>query len=168
MAPGVGPTSCPAAPVFYPSEIEFQDPLKYIASIRPRAEQFGIAKIVPPSSFHPPFAINSETFRFRTRIQAVHELQQRVGSSKAADSFERTYSSLLSRVGKASRRNPVFSGQELDLFKLHRVVSRRGGYDAVTESKGWKEVARIIGVSCLGPSVSCLTSTAVETFSASA
>ncbi|TYH50055.1 hypothetical protein ES332_D10G178200v1 [Gossypium tomentosum] len=37
-------------PVFYPTDEEFEDTLKYIASIRPRAEQYGICRIVPPSS----------------------------------------------------------------------------------------------------------------------
>ncbi|TYH46007.1 hypothetical protein ES332_D11G306000v1 [Gossypium tomentosum] len=37
-------------PVFYPTDEEFEDTLKYIASIRPRAEQYGICCIVPPSS----------------------------------------------------------------------------------------------------------------------
>ncbi|XP_016681694.2 putative lysine-specific demethylase JMJ16 isoform X6 [Gossypium hirsutum] len=37
-------------PVFYPTDEEFEDTLKYMASIRPRAEQYGICRIVPPSS----------------------------------------------------------------------------------------------------------------------
>ncbi|CAA6655273.1 unnamed protein product [Spirodela intermedia] len=36
------------APIFYPTEEEFEDTLKYIASIRPKAEFYGICLIVPP------------------------------------------------------------------------------------------------------------------------
>lgn len=38
----------PEAPVFCPSEVEFQDPLSYIDKIRCIAEQSGICKIKPP------------------------------------------------------------------------------------------------------------------------
>ncbi|RZB40653.1 JmjN and/or zf-C5HC2 domain containing protein [Asbolus verrucosus] len=41
------------APTFHPSDKEFQDPLEYLEKIRPKAEQFGICRIVPPSTFKP-------------------------------------------------------------------------------------------------------------------
>lgn len=40
-----------AAPVFRPSEREFADPLSYIESIRPAAEQHGLCRVVPPPGF---------------------------------------------------------------------------------------------------------------------
>lgn len=39
------------APTFYPSEAEFNDPLKYIDTIRSAAEKYGLCRIVPPSTF---------------------------------------------------------------------------------------------------------------------
>lgn len=39
----------PECPVFEPSWAEFQDPLGYIAKIRPIAEKSGICKIRPPA-----------------------------------------------------------------------------------------------------------------------
>ncbi|GMI79149.1 Jumonji domain-containing protein 16 [Hibiscus trionum] len=69
------------APVFYPTEKEFEDTLKYIASIRPKAEQFGICRIVPPSSWKPPCPLREkniwENSRFVTRVQRVDKLQNR-------------------------------------------------------------------------------------------
>jgi hypothetical protein len=38
----------PQAPVFRPTLEEFRDPIAYIGSIRDRAQNFGICKIIPP------------------------------------------------------------------------------------------------------------------------
>lgn len=38
----------PEAPVFEPTSEEFQDPLSFIAKIRPQVEKVGICKIKPP------------------------------------------------------------------------------------------------------------------------
>ncbi|KAF5746960.1 Transcription factor jumonji family protein / zinc finger family protein isoform 1 [Tripterygium wilfordii] len=69
------------APVFTPSEEEFEDTLKYIASIRPKAEPYGICRIVPPPSWKPPCALREkriwEASTFFTRVQRVDKLQNR-------------------------------------------------------------------------------------------
>jgi histone demethylase JARID1 len=55
--------------------------LKYIASIRPKAEQYGICRIVPPPSWKPPCPLKEETVwegsTFATRVQRVDKLQNR-------------------------------------------------------------------------------------------
>lgn len=60
---------------------EFQDTLSYIASIRPKAEAYGICKIVPPPSWKPPCPLKEkevwERAKFSTRIQQVDLLQNR-------------------------------------------------------------------------------------------
>ncbi|KAG1353943.1 Lysine-specific demethylase JMJ703 [Cocos nucifera] len=69
------------APVFYPNEEEFQDTIKYIASIRPVAESYGICRIVPPPSWAPPCPLKEkdvwQNSKFVTRIQQVDKLQNR-------------------------------------------------------------------------------------------
>ncbi|KAI3799564.1 hypothetical protein L1987_34863 [Smallanthus sonchifolius] len=69
------------APVFYPTEEEFEDTLKYISRIRDKAETYGICRIVPPSSWKPPCPFKEknvlENSTFATRIQRVDKLQNR-------------------------------------------------------------------------------------------
>jgi hypothetical protein len=50
--PSLGsPAQMVEAPVFHPTEREFQDPLEYIDRIRPVAEKFGLCRVVPPPNF---------------------------------------------------------------------------------------------------------------------
>ncbi|KAG8385165.1 hypothetical protein BUALT_Bualt03G0013400 [Buddleja alternifolia] len=69
------------APVFYPTEEEFQDTIGYIGSIWSKAESYGICKIVPPPSWNPPCPLKEkevwEHAIFSTRIQQVDLLQNR-------------------------------------------------------------------------------------------
>lgn len=50
----------PDAPTFRPTEEEFREPMEYIRKIAPHGSKCGIAKIIPPDSWNPPFAINTE------------------------------------------------------------------------------------------------------------
>ncbi|KAK7336877.1 hypothetical protein VNO77_17428 [Canavalia gladiata] len=68
------------APVFHPTEEEFKDTLKYIASIRSRAESYGICRIVPPC-WNPPCFLEKkciwENSEFVAQIQRIdgHQVQ---------------------------------------------------------------------------------------------
>lgn len=48
------------APTYYPTEEEFKDPFNYMEKIRHEAAKYGIAKIVPPESWKPDFAVDTE------------------------------------------------------------------------------------------------------------
>ena len=39
---------------------EFKDPFQYMKMIAPEASKFGICKIIPPESWNPGFAIDTE------------------------------------------------------------------------------------------------------------
>ena len=51
LSPREVSTSLTEIPTFCPTEEEFQRPLQYIQSIAPRAEPFGMCKVIPPSSW---------------------------------------------------------------------------------------------------------------------
>ncbi|KAG2326440.1 hypothetical protein Bca4012_035387 [Brassica carinata] len=61
------------APVFNPTEEEFSDTLSYIASLRDKAEPYGICCVVPPTSWKPPCLLEEkeiwEVSKFDTQVQ---------------------------------------------------------------------------------------------------
>ena len=65
---------------------EFRDTLKYIASLRPRAEPYGLCRIVPPPSWQPPCHIKEKNVwtrsKFPTQIQRIDELRDQCSKSK--------------------------------------------------------------------------------------
>ncbi|XP_061343442.1 putative lysine-specific demethylase JMJ16 [Gastrolobium bilobum] len=69
------------APIFHPTEEEFKDTLKYIASIRSRAEPYGICRIVPPTCWKPPCLLEEkniwENSEFVAQVQRIdgHQIQ---------------------------------------------------------------------------------------------
>lgn len=79
------------APVFHPTEEDFKDTLQYIAKIRPKAEEFGICRIVPPDSWKPPSLVKGnkwETSRFHTRVQQIDELKDLHSKRKLDETIE--------------------------------------------------------------------------------
>lgn len=74
------------APVFHPTEEEFEDTLKYIASIHPRMEAFGICRIVPPPSWHHPCLMEEKEIwrnsKFVAQIQRIDGLQNQYGEGQ--------------------------------------------------------------------------------------
>lgn len=50
-------------PVFYPTEEEFAQPLKYIEDLVEKSfDNYGLVKVVPPPGWKPTFSLNSEVF----------------------------------------------------------------------------------------------------------
>ncbi|XP_030221337.1 lysine-specific demethylase 5C isoform X1 [Gadus morhua] len=131
----------PECPVFEPSWEEFQDPLGYIAKIRPIAEKSGICKIRPPADWQPPFSVELDTFRFTPRIQRLNELEAET----------RVKLNYLDRIAKfweiqgSSLKIPNIERRILDLFSLSKIVTDEGGFDLVCKERRWARVAQRLG-----------------------
>lgn len=54
----------PEAPIYRPTEEEFRDPMEYMRKIAPEGSKYGIVKVIPPETWNPPFAINTEVCSF--------------------------------------------------------------------------------------------------------
>jgi histone demethylase JARID1 len=85
--PKIRPNGISDAPTYFPNEEEWRDPLAYIKSISTEAQEYGICKIVPPASWNPGFAIDTE-----------------VGTSQVAESLSPALQRGCSRNSKQHQR----------------------------------------------------------------
>lgn len=128
----------PEAPIFYPSEEEFQDPLTYIAKIRVIAENMGICRIKPPSQWQPPFAVDVDKLKFTPRIQKLNEL----------DAKTRIKLNFLDKIAKfwelqgMDLKIPFVAERALDLYTLYETVHAEGDFTGVTVLKKWPIICR--------------------------
>lgn len=132
------------APTYRPTAEEFKDPLAYIASIRDEAQHFGIAKIIPPDSWNPPFAIDTERFHFRTRRQELNSVE---GGTRANLNYLDQLAKFHKQHGNSLTRFPSVDKRPLDLYKLKKAVETRGGFERVCKQKKWAEIGRDLGYS---------------------
>jgi histone demethylase JARID1 len=64
------------APTYRPTAEEFKDPIQYITKIGPEASKFGIAKIIPPDTWQPDFAVDTEVRLLTALLQfRRHDIQ---------------------------------------------------------------------------------------------
>ncbi|KAG0261774.1 hypothetical protein BG011_000676 [Mortierella polycephala] len=127
------------APCFYPTAQDFMEPLKYIERIRPEAEQAGICKIIPPEGWKPPFALDTEVFRFKTRIQKLNSME---GQTRTNLNYLEQLYKFHRQQGHPVYKIPQLDKRPIDLFQLRKEVAARGGYQKVTAGKKWAEIGR--------------------------
>ncbi|BFF93464.1 lysine-specific demethylase lid [Drosophila madeirensis] len=127
----------PECPVFRPTIEEFKNPLAYISKIRSVAEKHGIAKIQPPATWSPSFAVDVDKLRFVPRVQRLNELEAKT----------RVKLNFLDQIAKfwelqgSSLKIPMVERKALDLYTLHRIVHEEGGMEQTTKDRKWAKVA---------------------------
>ncbi|KAI7560203.1 PLU-1-domain-containing protein, partial [Hortaea werneckii] len=134
----------PNAPSFHPTEEEFRDPMEYMRKIAPEGSKYGIIKIVPPDSWQPTFAINTERFHFRTRRQELNSVE---GGNRVNNDYLDQLARFHKQNGHNLNRFPSVDKRPLDLYRLKKTVERKGGFDTVCKGKRWAEVGRDLGYS---------------------
>ena len=152
------PGSIPEAPVFRPTAAEFQDPIAYITAIRPKAEAVGICRIIPPSDWRPPFALDRQRLQFATKLQDLSLLS---GHSRLAHAFDLRVRRFRFRRGSPLPRGPLPEwtlqlGRRSvrlrpDLYRVHRAVHRHGGYEQVLAQGKWSAVGLELVADYCGP-----------------
>ncbi|KAI0265971.1 PLU-1-like protein-domain-containing protein [Gloeopeniophorella convolvens] len=130
------------APAFFPTPEEFRDPMAYIRAIAPRAQEYGIAKIVPPETWRMPFVTDTENFRFTTRLQRLNSIE---ASSRAKINFLEQLYRFHQQQGNTRVSVPTINNKPMDLWLLRKKVQELGGYDAVTKGKKWADLGRLLG-----------------------
>nr|CAH7740543.1 unnamed protein product [Callosobruchus chinensis] len=136
------PAKLVEAPIFHPTDQEFQDPLEYIERIRHKAEQFGICKIVPPSSFKPECKV-SDDMRFTAYNQYVHKMLHRWGPNFKELMAIKKY---LETQNIGFTHSPWIGGMEIDLPRLYQTVQNLGGLKEVIEKKRWPRVSELMKI----------------------
>lgn len=133
-----GLEECPA---YHPSAEEFKDPMRYIQSIAKEAAEYGICKIIPPAGWEMPFTLDTELFHFRTRLQRPSQLE---ATSRDRMNFLDKLYRFHKQQGDPNATVPTIDGKALDLWTLHREVSKRGGFAAVSARNLWAPLAVLL------------------------
>ncbi|KAG6335290.1 hypothetical protein ID866_3794 [Astraeus odoratus] len=128
--------------VFYPTSEEFRDPMSYIRSISEKAVNYGICKVVPPVGWKMPFVTNTETFRFKTRLQRLNSIE---ATSRAKVNFLEQLYRFHKQQGNPRVSVPTINHKPLDLWLLRKEVQKLGGYEAVTRNKKWGDLGAMLG-----------------------
>lgn len=130
------------APVYHPTIEQFSQPMEYIERIARDAKDYGICKIVPPEGWRPPFSIDTETFRFKTRLQQLNSLE---ASARASLNFLEQLYLFHRQQGSSGITIPNIGGKPVDMWKLKREVGNLGGYQTVTDARKWTIVGKALG-----------------------
>jgi histone demethylase JARID1 len=90
-----------------------------------------------------PFLMETETFKFRTRLMRLNSIEAK---SRAKLNFLEQLSMFHSQQGNPRLTVPVIDKREVDLWVLRKEVTALGGETAVSYSRAWGTICRKIGL----------------------
>jgi len=128
-------------PTYHPTAEQWTDCMAYIDSIAPEAKAFGICKIVPPEGWRMPFVLETDKFRFKTRLQRLNSLE---AASRAKINFLEQLKLYLEQ-GDSKLTIPHIDRRPVDLYSLRKAVMKIGGHDEVNRMGGWGIIAKTLG-----------------------
>ncbi|TIA91424.1 hypothetical protein E3P99_01070 [Wallemia hederae] len=132
----------PHCPVFYPTDEEWNgNPFEYLESLTDdhRAADFGLCKIVPPSTWRPEFSLDSTNFRFRSRSQKLDTV---TASARVKHNYCRQLYRFHLQNGNRVTPNPLIEQRPIDLYRLKVDVAELGGYNNVDKLNEWPSLAK--------------------------
>ncbi|TFY73470.1 hypothetical protein EWM64_g10542, partial [Hericium alpestre] len=130
---GPRPFELADCPEFYPTPEEFKDPMAYIKKISETACDYGMCKIVPPEDWHMPFVTDTE------RLNSIE------ASSRAKVNYLEQLYRFHQQQGNTRVSVPTINNKPLDLWLLRKEVKKLGGHEAVTKTKKWGDLGRLLG-----------------------
>ncbi len=133
----------PLAPIFRPTESEFKDPIKYIRSIHAKGVACGIVRIVPPASWKPGFHINPDTYRFATRQQHVHKLQEAKGFDEGRNYSLSEYKAMADEFKRAQLAKNTHLQSITDIERSYWQIVTTGRPEVVVEYGNDVDSARV-------------------------
>jgi len=132
----------PTCPTYHPTAEQFRDPMAYIESISSEAKAYGICKIIPPEGWRMPFVMDTDNFRFMTRLQRLNSIE---AASRAKINFLEQLSMFHKQQGDAGAHVPIINHKLLDVWRLRKEVNKLGGIDEVNRLKAWPKITELLG-----------------------
>lgn len=127
------------APTILPTQVQFDQFQRLLSEIAPLGEEFGIVKIVPPSSWSPKFNLDPKKVVFNTKLETISEMNLLQRTARIWHD-QLTNFTRLQRVQPLKNLDNLEPGVSLNLYKLHVKVRALGGYNAVVENGQWKQI----------------------------
>ncbi|XP_033101564.1 protein Jumonji-like [Anneissia japonica] len=128
------------APVLYPNQGSWSDPIAYVTAMSDDLEKCGICKVVPPKGWRPECKLKDD-MKFNTEVQYINRLYHIWNlESRQLACIKRH----LKEQGNGMVQPPQVGGCEVDLVKLSQILSEQEGMKS--ENVRWNKIADMLRI----------------------